>query len=111
MTSTCRELGFRLGPALLAPPLPRTGGYLLLITAVLQEVFGMRGDPNVGQEGPQIYVSRGQRDQRLAYIRERLEPVSPGAGKDAHANRRGLTASITSEKHPVLPSDRARSQR
>jgi len=49
-TSTRGEPGFRLGPAFLAPPLPRTGGRICLITAVLQQVFGMRGDPNVGQE-------------------------------------------------------------
>jgi hypothetical protein len=49
MTSTCWELGLRLGPALLAPPLPLTGSRLRLIAAVLQEVLGMRGDPDVGQ--------------------------------------------------------------
>jgi hypothetical protein len=48
-TSTCWKLGFRLGPAFLATPLPRPGGRLCLIAALLQEVFGMRGDPDVGQ--------------------------------------------------------------
>jgi len=33
----------------IAPADYRPGGHLRLITAVLQEVFGMRGDPNVGQ--------------------------------------------------------------
>jgi hypothetical protein len=103
MTSTCRELGFRLGPALLAPPLPRAGGRLCLIAAVLQEVFGMPGDPDVGQERPQIHVSRGQSDQQLTDIRERLDPVSLGAGKDAHQDRRGLPASSTPET-PRAPS-------
>jgi hypothetical protein len=43
-TSTHGEPDFRLGPALLATPLPRSGGRLGLIAAVLQEVFRMRGD-------------------------------------------------------------------
>jgi hypothetical protein len=42
-TSTRREPGFRLGPALLAPPLPRKGGYFRLVTAVLQEVVELWG--------------------------------------------------------------------
>jgi hypothetical protein len=79
-TSTCWKLGFRLGPAFLATPLPRTGGSLGLITAVLQEVLGMRGDPEVGQERSQINLGHGQRDQQFTYIRERLDPVSLGAG-------------------------------
>src|SRR6476646_889165 len=87
-TSTRGEPDFRLGPAFLAPPLPRTGGRLCLITAVLQEVYGMRGDPDVGQERTQIHVSRGQRDPQLTDIRERLEPVPLGAGEAAHQDRR-----------------------
>src|SRR6185312_581195 len=90
-TSTRGEPGFRLSPAFLATPLPRTGGRICLITAVLQEVFEMRGDPDVGQDRPQVHVSRGQRDQQLTDIREGLDPVSIGAGEDAHQDRRSLT--------------------
>jgi hypothetical protein len=57
-TSTHGEPDFRLGPAFLVTPLPRWGDRRCLITAVLQEVFGMRGDPNVGHERPQIHFSR-----------------------------------------------------
>jgi hypothetical protein len=49
MISFCWKLGFRLGPVFLATPLPRSGGRVGLIAAVLQEVFGMRGDPGVGK--------------------------------------------------------------
>jgi hypothetical protein len=42
-TSSCWKLGSRLGPAVLATPLPRSGGPIGLIAAVLQEVFGLRG--------------------------------------------------------------------
>jgi hypothetical protein len=79
-TSTRDEPDFRLAPAFLATPLPRSGGRLGLIAAVLQEVLGMRGDPNVGQERPQIHVSRGESDQQLADIFERLDPAPLGAG-------------------------------
>jgi hypothetical protein len=37
-TSIHGEPDFRLTPAFFAPPLPRTGGHLRLVAAILQEV-------------------------------------------------------------------------
>ena len=46
------------GSAVGATSLPSTGSRLCLIAAILQEVLGMRGDPDIGQERPRIHVSR-----------------------------------------------------
>jgi hypothetical protein len=61
----------------------------------VQEVVGMRGHPNVGQERSQIHVGRGQRDQQLTDILEWFDPVSPGSGDTT------LTTSRTSKTFPL----------
>src|SRR5262245_66319273 len=48
----------------------------------------MRGDPDIGQERPQIHLSRGQTDQHLTDIRERLDPVPPDAASAAELGDR-----------------------
>jgi hypothetical protein len=43
----------------------RARGGLGLIATILQTVFGMRGNPNVGQERPPIDLGRRQSDPQL----------------------------------------------
>jgi hypothetical protein len=57
-----------------ATPLPRSGGRLGLIAAVLQEVFGMRGDPCVGQEFAKLIGGMG--GQSLQDVLELCERIA-----------------------------------
>jgi hypothetical protein len=76
----------------------RDRGRLGLIATICQEVLGVSGDPDVGQQRFQVHLVRGQGHQQRTNIRERLYPMSLGPGQDAETDRRGLTALVTPDE-------------
>src|SRR5262249_10542375 len=92
----------RLHPASLATATTRARGCLRLFATIRQEVLGMSGDPDIGQQRLQIHIVRRQGRQQRSHIRKRLGPVPLGPGQDAEADRRCLAPLIAPDEEPVF---------
>jgi hypothetical protein len=86
------------GPSSLPTATTLDRGRLSLIATIRQEVLGVSGDPDVGQQRLQVHLVRGQGHQQCTHIRQRFDPMSLGPGQDAETDRRRLTAPITPDK-------------
>ena len=85
-------------PASLPTATTRHRGRLSLIATIGQEVLGVSGDPDVGQQRLQVHFVRGQGHQHRTHIRQRFDPMALGPGQDAETDRRRLTALVTPDK-------------
>src|SRR5262249_31718063 len=86
--------GFR--PASLPTATTRDRGRLSLIATIRQEVLGVCGDPDVGQQRIPVHLLRRYGSQSSRDVRQRLHPVPLGPSQDAQTNRRRLAPLITS---------------
>ena len=85
--------GFR--PASLPTATTRDRRRLSLLATIGQEVLGVSGDPDVGQQRLQVHRLRRSGSQSSRDVRQRLDPVPLGPSQDAQTNRRRLAPLIT----------------
>jgi hypothetical protein len=72
--------GFR--PASLPTATTRDRGRLSLIATIRQEVLGVSGDPDVGQQRLQVHLVRGQGHQQRTHIRALFDLMAPNGYTD-----------------------------
>ena len=83
-------------PAPLPTATTRDRGRLSLIATIRQEVLGVSGVPDVGQQRLPIHRLRQEGSPSSRDVRQRLDPVPRGPSQDAQTNRRRLAPLITS---------------